>query len=169
MPAMTKEQMDEFLQGPHLARIATVKQDGSPHVVPVWYDWDGQTLYVVARKYSAWVDHVRREPRVAVVIDDQSPTLPKVVIEGEAHIEGSDWLEIGKRMVVRYFGPELGPKYLQGTIDQPRWVVKIIPQRITTWFIPQEAAGGRQSWHHRYYVPGTKWYEEFIRERAAGR
>jgi PPOX class probable F420-dependent enzyme len=165
MPKMSKEQIDEFLQGPHLARIATVKPDGAPYVVPVWYEWDGKNLYVVGRKRSVWVEYIRREPRVAVLIDENTTPLRKVLIEGKAEVVGSDWIEIGKRMVVRYFGPEVGPKYLEGTLDQPRWVVKITPTNITTWYIPPEYGGGREAWHPRYYEPGTKWYEEYVKEK----
>jgi PPOX class probable F420-dependent enzyme len=162
---MSSKELEEFLRGPHIARIAVVKDDGSPFIVPVWYEWDGRDLYIVARKRSNWVNYIRRDSRVCVLIDEDKPPLRKVIIEGNAEIVGGDWIEIGRRMVVRYFGPELGPKYLEGSLDQPRWVIKITPKKITSWMVPPEFAGGKEAWHPRYYEPGTKWYEEYQQEK----
>jgi nitroimidazol reductase NimA-like FMN-containing flavoprotein (pyridoxamine 5'-phosphate oxidase superfamily) len=67
---MSTEEMEEFLKGPNLARVAVVRGDGSPFIVPVWYEWNGKYLYVVGRKRSSWVDDVRRNGRVCVLIDE---------------------------------------------------------------------------------------------------
>lgn len=29
--------IDSFLEGSHIARLATADREGKPHVVPVWY------------------------------------------------------------------------------------------------------------------------------------
>src|SRR5215471_12924551 len=105
MPRLTKQEMDKFLQGPHVAKVATVKPDGSPFVVPVWYEWDGTTLLFGGRKKSSWVEHIRRNSRIAVLIDGPDPPYPKVIMEGVAEIVGGDWVDMGRRMVIRYFGP----------------------------------------------------------------
>jgi len=153
------------LKGPHLCRIAVVKYDGSPFIVPVWYEWDGHFIYIVGRRRSEWVNYIRRDNRVCVLIDEDKPPLRKVIFEGTAEIMGTDWVEIGRRMVIRYFGPEIGPKYLEGTLDQPRWLIRITPRKITTWMVPPEFAGGKEAWHPRYYEPGTKWYTEYQQEK----
>ena len=54
---MTRAEMDAFLAGPWLARVACLKPDGAPYVVPVWYHWDGEAV----RRYfdygtGAWTD-----------------------------------------------------------------------------------------------------------------
>lgn len=164
MPSMNKKQIDEFLQGPHLARVATVKPDGKPYVVPVWYEWDGECLFVVGRERSEWVEHIRNNPAVAVVIDEPNIPMRKVIIEGIAEIVGKDWVEIGRKMAKRYLGPDIGPKYLESSLDQPRWLIKIVPNNVKTWYVPREFAGGKEAWHHKYYVPGTKWHKEYMEE-----
>jgi PPOX class probable F420-dependent enzyme len=162
---MTRHEMNEFLSGRHLARIATVKRDGAPFVVPVWYDWDGKFCYIVGRKKSNWIQNIRRERRVTVLIDELDPDSPKVIIEGIARIVGSgfhDWIEIGRRMVKKYYGSDAGDSYLEGSKDQPRYTIKITPEKITTWRNPKAddiKANPRLAWHPRYYVPGTKWYK----------
>ena len=41
---LTAEEMEDFLAGNAVARLATLKPDGSPYVMPVWYQWDGQDV-----------------------------------------------------------------------------------------------------------------------------
>lgn len=166
---MVREQLDVFLKGPQIARIATVGEGNSPYVVPVWYEWDGKNVIIVARKRSAWVDHIRVNPKVAVLVDEDRPPYRKVLIQGEAQIVSSDWIEIGRRMVTRYLGAEVGPSYLEGSKDQPRWVIIVKPTRIVSWFIPPGGEGGKDAWHHRYYEPGTRWYEAHTQRKSLSR
>jgi nitroimidazol reductase NimA-like FMN-containing flavoprotein (pyridoxamine 5'-phosphate oxidase superfamily) len=42
--AMTPEEIDEFLSGRWIARLATLGKDGYPHVAPFWYYWDGECV-----------------------------------------------------------------------------------------------------------------------------
>jgi PPOX class probable F420-dependent enzyme len=171
MPALKRKELEEFLAAPNIARVATVRKDGSPFVAPVWYDWDGESCYIVGRKRSSWVENIEHEPRVTVLIDrDESPN-PKVTIEGRAEVIGrglEDWVEIGKRMVKKYFGPEAGESYLQDSIDQPRVTIKITPTRITSWVDPALGLLKEKpylSWHPRYYEPGSKFYKDYVKDR----
>jgi general stress protein 26 len=119
----------------------------------------------VGRKRSSYVNDIRRDGRVCVLIDEDKLPLRKVIIEGGAEVVGTDWIDIGKRMAVRYLGPDVGPKYLEGTRDQPHWVIRITPKKITTWKVPPESAERKEAWHPRYYEPGTRWHMEYQKEK----
>jgi hypothetical protein len=67
--AMTAAEVDEFLAAERTCRVATVSKDGRPHVVPLWFVWDGTSLWLSSVVRSQrWTD-LMRDPRVAVVID----------------------------------------------------------------------------------------------------
>jgi len=144
---LTKDEMDRFLATPVVARLATVKPDGSPYVVPVWQQWDGESMWIIPRARSSFVGHIGHEPRVCVSCADDGSGHRRVLIEGVAEIvEGpvgmvGRMLEIAKEMAVRYMGPE-GPSYLGATADRPRYLVRVRPVRVTSW------QGGE--WHPRY-------------------
>ena len=71
---LTSREIDEFLARPVVARIATVKPDGAPHVAPVWQQWDGEAMWVIPRSRSSWLENLRQEPRVCVsCADDINP------------------------------------------------------------------------------------------------
>ena len=157
---MDRPEMDAFLASAALARLACLKPDGAPYVIPVWYQWDGEAIWFVGRERSVWCKYIQNDPRVSVVIDaphsepneaGQSVEIPKVIMEGSAEIVeepnvGGQWVQVAEEMSYRYLGPN-GPEYLTGTIDQPRWLIKLKP----TWMRSWQGVG----WARRYWVEGA--------------
>jgi pyridoxamine 5'-phosphate oxidase-like protein len=67
--AMTAAEADEFLAAERTCRVATAGRDGRPHVAPLWFVWDGNSLWLSSVVRSQrWTD-LMRDPRVAVVVD----------------------------------------------------------------------------------------------------
>lgn len=79
--------IDVWLQGFRSIWIATTRPDGRPHAVPVWYVWDGSSIYFITRRdtqkaknlaHESWVivhagdgdDAIILEGAVAIVIDE---------------------------------------------------------------------------------------------------
>lgn len=66
---MTPAERDAFLREQRTCRVATTGRDGSPHVMPLWYAWDGTHLWLYSiTRSQRWTDVLRR-PQVAVVVD----------------------------------------------------------------------------------------------------
>jgi Pyridoxamine 5'-phosphate oxidase len=92
--AMTKEEIDEFLSGRWVARLATTGKDGYPHIAPLWYYWDGACIYFALTQTRQSCKNLRRDPRCSVVIDmDERPLMgmrgnfaKAVVIIGDAEL-----------------------------------------------------------------------------------
>ena len=160
MGALEDDEVNAFLAGDHLARVACLKPDGWPYVVPVWYHWDGTDLWFVGRERAEWCRHMQNDPRVSVVIDaphtepdsmGQTVEVPKVWIQGKAEIVeepniGGRWVKVAEEMSYRYLGPH-GPTYIQSTMQQPRWLIRVRPTKMKTW----KGLG----WSPKYWVEGT--------------
>ena len=83
---MTPDEIDAFLAAERTCRVATAGADGRPHVVPLWFAWDGRALWLTSLVRSQrWTD-LARDPRVAVVVDtgDAYGELRGVEISGTA-------------------------------------------------------------------------------------
>src|SRR5258706_3109464 len=66
---MTSGERDAFLAEERTCRVASLGGDGSPHVTPLWFVWDGEALWLNSLTRSQrWTD-LERDPRVAVVVD----------------------------------------------------------------------------------------------------
>ena len=66
--AMEKAELDAFLTGERMCRMATVSPAG-PHNSPLWFVWDGDAMWIYSIvKSQRWTD-LQRDPRVAIVVD----------------------------------------------------------------------------------------------------
>jgi PPOX class probable F420-dependent enzyme len=146
---LSPNEIDAFLAQPIIARIATVQPDGAPHVAAMWQHWDGEVMWVIPRSRSSWYVNLAQEPRVCILCaDDVNPEHTRVTVEGVAEVvEGPVALvgrvkEIADEMAIRYMGPN-GPTYAAKTADRLRYLVKVVPTKITSW---------RGEWHPRYIV-----------------
>lgn len=133
------QELDAFLEGGIVTRVATIDEHGWPYVVPIWFEWEPVEgiFWLIARKKSAWAIHLQNNPRVALSIDDEGAPYRKVQVQGLAEITekpnvGGAWVEIANRMAIRYLG-EHGPDYLVPTLDKPRWLIKVVPETLKTW------------------------------------
>src|SRR4029079_19277686 len=67
--AMVAEERDALLADERTCRVATVGADGSPHITPLWFVWDGAALWLTSIvKSQRWTD-LQRDGRVSVVVD----------------------------------------------------------------------------------------------------
>ncbi|HEY8984715.1 MAG TPA: pyridoxamine 5'-phosphate oxidase family protein [Streptomyces sp.] len=87
---MTPGELDEFLDTQRTCRVATVSADGTPHVSALWYLWDGTSLWLYSVVRSKRWTHLRRDPRVAIVIDtgEEYEQLQGVELSGTAEFVG---------------------------------------------------------------------------------
>jgi PPOX class probable F420-dependent enzyme len=135
---MTLAEVQEFLAGAVVARVATVDAEGRPYITPVWQEWDGAAMWIIPREKTAFVQHLKTNPHVAVSCALDSGTYTRLLIRGQAEIvEGpglmsGEWLKIAERMATRYLG-EHGPEYLVPSLDRPRYLVKVTPDSMITW------------------------------------
>ncbi|MFE7031348.1 pyridoxamine 5'-phosphate oxidase family protein [Streptomyces sp. NPDC057621] len=87
---MTPEELDEFLTAQRTCRVATVSADGAPHVSTLWFVWDGKSLWLYSiTRSKRWAD-LRRDPRVAVVVDtgEEYDQLRGVELSGSVEFVG---------------------------------------------------------------------------------
>ena len=163
MPQLTNDERTAFLsERGILMRISVVRADGSPLVTPIWFVYEDDAIYFTPRAKSEWFDCLRRDPRVALCIDDQNLPYGKVLVEGEAelvHDVGEDdvWRDQYRRIAKRYVDEDGAEAYVRNTIDQPRGLyrVRLDQAKVSTWRMPVEGEDGMGIWHERYYVPGT--------------
>ena len=133
---MTDEEVDEFLKGPHLCRLACLDEESWPYIVPLWYQYRDGGYYVIPRARSVWAKHIQRDPRIHICVDIWQ-SMQKVMARGKAEIveepnTGGKWVEIATEMSLRYLG-ENGPKYLEPTLVEPRWLIFMRPDSQMTW------------------------------------
>jgi PPOX class probable F420-dependent enzyme len=136
---LTDAEKREFFSRSLLARLATVRPDGAPYVVPIWFQWDEQdgSFWLVIREKARFVPNLLQEPRVCLSIAADSPPYARATIMGRTEIvarpgQSEQWMSVARRMMERYVG-DVDPGYFERTARYPRWLVRIVPYEMTTW------------------------------------
>ena len=104
---MVSDDIREFLEQRLIARMTTLRPDGYPHTVPVWYMLDGVDLLIATGEHARKLSHIRLHPRGAIVIggdplDENITYEPCYLFQGDYVLEGEPGFEGITRIARRY-------------------------------------------------------------------
>ncbi|MEU7115436.1 PPOX class F420-dependent oxidoreductase [Streptomyces sp. NPDC046182] len=114
MPKMTQEQWRAFVaEGTRTGKLATVRDDGSPHVVPIWFVLDGDDIVFNTGKDTVKGRNLARDGQAAICVDDDRPPFAFVTLRGRAEIS-EDLVELRRwaaRIGARYMGEDRAEEF----------------------------------------------------------
>lgn len=130
----------DLLAQPVLARLATANQTTlQPHVVPVWFEWDGEAIWISSFDSTRKMRDLERNPQVSIVIDtvDDNGTARGVVFEGKANVIKDPGVVIPRStsIYVRYLG-ENGvrqPAPASWIVDPENRLILLRPEKVFAW------------------------------------
>lgn len=135
-----------FLQAPHMARLATCNPVTlQPHVVPVWYEWDGESIWVSSFRSTRKVRELLANPLASLVIDidERGSAAVGVIFEGPVEIitDPQTGIARGTRIYERYLGvdgaqAEEPQSWLH---DAEHLLLRLVPIRAYAWGAPEGA------------------------------
>ncbi|HJP41563.1 MAG TPA: pyridoxamine 5'-phosphate oxidase family protein [Dehalococcoidia bacterium] len=82
------ERLAQILEEPITGVIATLRRDGRPYTVPIWWLWKDGFLWLTGTSSRIWCKQLRRDPRMSLCIATSTPTAAHVEVDGRA-----EWLE----------------------------------------------------------------------------
>jgi PPOX class probable F420-dependent enzyme len=142
MSEMSKTEIRRFLKkDTFTGKLATVKKDGSPHVVPIWFVLDYQNdkdtsenIYFTTFSGSVKAENIQRDNRISICIDDQTPPFSFVAIYGTAKLypyKQKEVLKWATRIAQRYVGKKDSKAYGKRNSGEGAILVQIKPKKIT--------------------------------------
>ena len=161
--------LDVRLRTEPIAWLTTVGPDGAPHIVPVWFLWDGEGFVVFSKPHARKVDNVSRNGRVMLAIGKPEDDFDVQLVEGDAML-----LETA---ATRHLGVSIAGKYHEWmravglTIDDfvstYSQTIRVTPTRFLPW---RGRTGGRSvgSFRDRGRAMGS-WASRMLEPRTAGR
>lgn len=78
--------IDERLRAELMMWLSTVRPDGRPHLVPVWFLWDGRTILIFSRPNQQKLRNLQHNSSVVVALDTAEQGDDVVMIEGKAEL-----------------------------------------------------------------------------------
>ncbi|MET9467654.1 PPOX class F420-dependent oxidoreductase [Streptomyces sp. NPDC006544] len=111
---MTQEEWRAFVShSTRTGKLSTVREDGSPHIAPIWFVLDGDSFVFNTGKDTVKGRNLARDGRVALCVDDDRPPFSYVILQGRADISEDldDMLPWASRIGARYMGAEHGEAF----------------------------------------------------------
>lgn len=131
---MSTEEWKRFvLEKPRPAVAAVTRANGSPHATPVWIDLDGDQIVFTTWRDSLKGKALARDPRISLVIQDETPPFSFVAIAGVATLS-EDLGELRRwagRLGARYMGTDQADAYAARNGVPGELLVRVKPQHVT--------------------------------------
>ncbi|HEY6411717.1 MAG TPA: TIGR03667 family PPOX class F420-dependent oxidoreductase [Ktedonobacteraceae bacterium] len=128
-------QIEQRLRSELIIWLSTVRPDGRPHLVPVWFLWDGATFLIFSQPKDLKLRNLRQNPNVVLALETRAHGNEVVLIEGQAVVLGNPTLKTTM--------PEYAEKYaaLMKSMDwTAEWmasryseVVRVTPTKFINW------------------------------------
>lgn len=134
MKTMTPAEYADFLtSGTRTAKVATVRADGRPHIAPVWFLLDGEMIVFTTWHASVKAKNMRRDPRVSLCVEDDTPPFAFAIVEGTAALtdDAGDLRAWATRIAARYMGAERAASYGECNGVPGELLVRVTPAKVT--------------------------------------
>jgi PPOX class probable F420-dependent enzyme len=143
MAEMSKKEIRKFLMhGTFTGKLATVKKDGSSHIVPIWFVLDGRNkkssggdddIIFTTNSTSVKAKNIQHDNRVSICVDDQTPPFSFVTVYGTAkiyHYKHNELFRLATKIAERYMGKDNAEDYGRRNSTEGEVLVRITPTRI---------------------------------------
>ncbi len=118
----------DLLEGDALGHLATVRANGTPHVTPLWVDYDGDAVLVNVRLDRVKAANMRERPDVAISIVDPRNPYRYLAITGRVVSWSEDgWREHMNKLALRYMKLDRYPWFFEG---EQRAIFRVVPTNV---------------------------------------
>jgi PPOX class probable F420-dependent enzyme len=128
--ATLTDKQAQLLVDKNIASLATVNPDGSPHVTPVWVDWDGEHVLVNTIRGRVKERNIAYDPRAEIVIFNLENPYQYVRVKGRAELVDEGAEEHIDQLSKKYVDEDSYPWRAPG---DKRVIVRIRPERVSDY------------------------------------
>ena len=126
------ENVRTFLEDVHLAVIATINADSSPHQTGLWYALRGDGVIMNTGVATKKVRNLRRDARASVCVAALDPAR-HVTLKGTITFDEDHVLEDLTLLATRYAGQEAGPGIAANIAKVPHVTLTLHIDQIRTF------------------------------------
>jgi pyridoxamine 5'-phosphate oxidase-like protein len=173
MPRMKPDDVSEFLRQPLVGVIATLRRDGRPYTVPIWWLWDEDdgVFWLTGTHSRVWCKMLKKDGRTSLCIQGAVPGGVSGHVEADGIAEarelpGFDIWPISRRLADKYVGrgdPARSEAFFANMRTEPRLLFRVMPQ---VWrAIDMRVYRGKRE--DRQFQERSRELQERIRDRGA--
>jgi PPOX class probable F420-dependent enzyme len=127
--------IDERLRNATIIWLGSVRPAGRPHLVAVWFLWDGDTILIFSQPDTQKVRNLGQNLNVTLALDDTRGGAEVITIEGQAELLPNGSMDTippayADKYADRLARMRLTPQAMAQSYSQP---IRITPTRFTGW------------------------------------
>lgn len=84
--ALAATRIDRMLRTETVVWLSTVNPDGTPHLVPVWFSWDGGAILIASKAHAKKVRNLRSNPSVMLALGEPDDDFDVGMVRGVAEL-----------------------------------------------------------------------------------
>jgi nitroimidazol reductase NimA-like FMN-containing flavoprotein (pyridoxamine 5'-phosphate oxidase superfamily) len=134
MPPLTEEEITVFLHQPLIAKLGTLNEDGTIHIVPVVFKYEKAEFLIGAQSANRRIKNIERNPKVTLLVDDPTFPFKAVLVYGVALLDYDDVLQKRIAILEKYNPREKAVQMAEGLCA--RWesvIIRIKPDRMVSF------------------------------------
>jgi len=134
LPSMTDEELVSFFEEAHFARLATINEDSTVHIAPIFFKYDDGQILMATQDPSRKIRNIKRNNNVTVLIDTTEVPFKGALVYGTAELDYDDIIPKRISIFERRLSREEAETYAKRLSD--RWkcvIVRITPIHIASF------------------------------------
>jgi PPOX class probable F420-dependent enzyme len=140
--------LGRLLAGEPVIWLSTVRPDGGPHLVPIWFSWDGHSVLIASKPHARKVANIRANPAVMLALGEPADDFDVGLMEGIADILDRPAVEVLPRTHIDKYRGELAligltPDEFLATYSA---VIRVRPTRYLPWHGRTAPASASAGW-----------------------
>ena len=140
--------IDRLLRDEPVVWLSSVRPDGRPHLVPIWFSWDGREILIASKPSAQKIRNIRANPMVMLALGEAEDDFDVGLLEGVAELldapanavlPASHLAKYRRQMA----GIGLSPDEFVATYSQ---VIRIVPTRFLPWHGRTSGGDAERAW-----------------------
>jgi nitroimidazol reductase NimA-like FMN-containing flavoprotein (pyridoxamine 5'-phosphate oxidase superfamily) len=117
-PPLSPEELETFLKEAPIARLGSLNEDGTIHLVPVWFKYEDGRFVIGTQAVCRKARNVQANDGVTLLIDTQEPPYKGVMVYGKARLDYEDAIAEKISIFEKYVTPQEARSYVQGSAEK---------------------------------------------------
>jgi PPOX class probable F420-dependent enzyme len=128
--------------------LSTVRADGTPHVIPIWFSWDGESVLIASKPHAKKVANLRTNPRVMLALGEPDDDFDVGLVEGVAEIVDAPAADVLPPAHLAKYRDEMAEIGLsrEEYLETYSLVVRVRPTRFLPWHGRTAPASADPGW-----------------------
>lgn len=127
--------IDERLRTEPIIWLGTVRPDGRPHMIPVWFFWDGETITIYSQPNNQKMRNLQHSTNVTLALNTADDGDDVVVAEGKAELLGKSTQTMNNPAYLEKYDwlikkMKADPETMAADYSE---VIRVTPTRFISW------------------------------------